>query len=56
LVQIDPNHADGRNELARAKKVRKDYLEGEAKKVRKDYLEASLRSSPSSSPDPLNFP
>ena len=27
LVHIDPNHVEGRNEYARAKKIKKDFLE-----------------------------
>mgnify|MGYP001806771861 CR=1 FL=1 len=32
LVQIDPNHADGRKELENAKKIKKEHQEREHKK------------------------
>lgn len=31
LCRIDPNHADGRAELERAKKTKKDFLDGQTK-------------------------
>jgi peptidyl-prolyl isomerase D len=31
LCRIDPNHSDGRAELERAKKVKKDFQEGQTK-------------------------
>lgn len=37
LLKIDPSSADGRNELARAKKIRKDFLDKETKKFSKMF-------------------
>lgn len=31
LCQIDPNHVDGRNELAKAKKVKKEFMDKQTK-------------------------
>lgn len=37
LCSVDPNHADGRNLLAKAKKARKDYLDAEHRKFSKMF-------------------
>ena len=37
LCQIDPNHQEGKNELIRAKKVRKDFLEKQHKAYSKMF-------------------
>ena len=37
LVQVDPNHADGRKELENAKKIKKQFFENEHKKYSKFF-------------------
>ena len=37
LVKVDPNHADGKALLVKARKVRKEYLENQHKKFSKMF-------------------